>query len=226
MRTRTQGMTVVELLVVMAVMGVILTLLTVFFASQARTSSRTQATNEVEVKVRTAAEIITQDLQVTGSRIVVDNTVNPPSVQNVSLPCDLLKGSVNHCVKTTEAGSLLTLYYATSLRDASVACRRVDYGLADGVLTRSDQGCGEAVDFQPFAEGITALSIEFLCENGTAWISDPAGCYGAGDSFPQQARISIEGTSENTRENRDTTVTLSTTMPNLRPIAIAEEPGG
>jgi type II secretory pathway pseudopilin PulG len=213
---RQSGITIVELLVVMAVLGLILGVLAAFFSSQTRVTSRTQARNEVEVKLRTSAEIMLQDLQIAGSRIVVGSS----GAKNIVLPCNPLEGSEDHCVLTDEGSSILTLFYATSLRPGH-ECRRVDYSVEDRILNRSDVPCGDAVSFQEFASEInTPVIISFQCENGSQ-NANPADCYGAG-SFPQQASITLSGSSENKRENHEAAISLTATMPNLRPVTVSK----
>lgn len=230
MRSHHHGITIVELLIAVAILGIVLSLLSTYFISQTRTSSRIQAANEVEIKVRTTAEIMTQDLQMAGSRIVVDRSGAAPVTKYVNdllTECSPLKGTTTYCVKSSAASPLLTLYYATSLRQDDSAtpvderCRRVDYDLDGDTLRRSEVVCGNDPTFQEFSTRISNLNISFLCEDNTT-STDPAGCYAAADNFPQQATVAVTGLSDNVRENRETTVTLSTTMPNLRPVAVSE----
>jgi type II secretory pathway component PulJ len=222
---RSDGLTIVELLVVAAILGILLLMLTTFFTQQTRLSAATQARNEVEIKTRTAAEIMIQDLQVAGSRIVFDGTnVSYISILNPNTAgylCSPLRGSNNPCVKIGQGSSFLTIYYATSL--LTPPCRQVDYRLVGDTLQRSDVACGQVVSYQPFADGITDVALEFTCAKGGVE-ANPVDCYDNLDppDFPQQARVTISGRSANTRENLTTTVTLNTTMPNLRPVAVSE----
>ena len=230
--TRVKGITVVELLVVMAILGIVMSVLVAFFSQQSRLTSQTQARNEVEVKLRSVAEVIAQDLLMTGSRIVNVNG----QVRNVQLAdyCTVKAEDDDPCV-TTGADPLLTVYYASSLRSdapysvelededgetytafVDPACRQVGYALnEEGTLLRSDQPCALDSGFVDFADNITALEISFECADG-ALAGDPLACYASG-SFPIQASIDVTGLSDNPREAITTSVTLTATMPNLRP---------
>jgi type II secretory pathway component PulJ len=228
---QTLGVTVVELLIVMAILGIIMTVLAAYFVQQTRLTSQTQARNEVEVKVRTVAEVMAQDILMSGSRIINSNG----SVRSVALSdyCTLSAVDDDPCVRV-DSGLLVTTFYATSLRGEPFedeingvtvtidpACRRVIYRLDnDGTLRRSDVACVRNDSLQPFATNITAATVTFECANGTV-VSDPLSCYGA-SSFPIQATIAVAGRSDNTRENLDANVTLTATMPNLRPPPTSE----
>lgn len=226
-KVRARGVSVVELLIVLAVLGAVLAVLTAFFGMQANTSSRVQAGNEVEINVRTAAEIVTQDLQMAGSRIVVDNSGESPVITYVDKildHCNPLKGSTSHCVVV--AGGQITMYYASSLRLATDPCRRVDYRLDGTVLMRSEVACSgdpavDNSDLQPFAENVQEFTVSFQCQDGAS-VTDPADCYATEDNFPLQAQVTISAVSANQREAREATVTLSTTMHNMRPVAVSE----
>ena len=228
---RTMGVTVVELLIVMAIMGIIMGVLVAYFVQQTRLTSQTQARNEVEVKVRTVAEVMTQDLLMSGSRIISTNT----GVRSVSLSdyCTLTAIDDDPCVRV-DSGSLFTTFYATSLRGepypaeidgvtviVDPACRRVVYRLDnDGTFRRSDVACIRNNSFQPFATNITEASVTFECASGVV-VNDPLDCYVA-SSFPIQATITVVGRSDNVRENFEASVTLTATMPNLRPPPTSE----
>lgn len=228
------GLTVVELLIAMALVGIVFTLVTAFFVQQTRTSSQVQARNEVEVKVRMAAELIAQDLQMAGSFIVVTNN-QARYVDRLLSMCSPLADSTRHCIGADiddSGNSILTMFYATSLRDGGAvgegmddgACRRVDYEVRNSVLRRSEVVCREdqGPSFQPLANNIVDLVVDFVCaDDAGATVDDPTDCYGAGN-YPQQANIAVTGRSDNVREDIELTVSLQTSMPNLRPVAITD----
>ncbi len=227
MKRRLKGVTVVELLIVMAILGIIMSVLIAYFAQQSRLTSRTQARNEVEIKVRTVAEIIAQDLQMAGSRIVYigDNVHN---VTELGKHCTTRAENDDPCV-TIQGGSIVTLYYASSLRIVSDACRKVRYSFGappnTNVLNRADHRCAVEGWFpQPIASNITSVEVSFECANGTVLQAgtDPLQCYTVHDSFPIQGTVTVTGRSDNTREDIEVSVTLSATMPNLRPTATSE----
>jgi type II secretory pathway component PulJ len=213
------GLSVVELLVVAALLGVVLTILVNFFVQQSQVTRRTQARNEVEVNVRTAAEIIIQDLQVAGSRVIFNGGV----ANDVQLGC-----TGSSCLKKIAADRFLTVYYATSLQP-SAPCRRVDYKLTSTqILQRVEQGgtaCGGLGDpttstfnLNPLAQNVTAISIVYQCADDALNTpnppADPAACY-AGNSFPRQATVNVRGRST-AFADVSAGVTLTTSIPNAK----------
>jgi prepilin-type N-terminal cleavage/methylation domain-containing protein len=227
-KRRFQGVTVVELLIVMAILGIIMSVLAAYFVQQTRLTSGTQARNEVEIKVRTVAEIIAQDLQMAGSRIVyIGDTVHNVTELATGGHCTSTAENDDPCVRIDE-GSLLTIYYASSLRSVSDACRKVRYSFGTGsnahVLNRADNRCAVSFSPQPLASNITDVEINFECANGVALDAgvDPLQCYTVHGSFPIQGTVTVTGRSDNPREDIEVSVTLSATMPNLRPTATSE----
>jgi prepilin-type N-terminal cleavage/methylation domain-containing protein len=214
---RLSGFSLVELLVVVAILGIVLTLLTAFFVQQTRVSRQTQARNEVETKVRTVAELIVQDLQVAGSNVIF----NAGTATDVPLGCSA--NAIDPCVRTVGANRPLTLFYATSLRPAA-PCRRVDYRLtAAQTLQRVEQGntsclgldnpSDAAFNINPLATNILGVDIAYSCADESLE-SDPATCYANG-SFPRQAIVTISGRADSDA-SIVTSVTLATALPNLR----------
>ena len=228
-------MTVIELLIVMAIIGIVLSLLTAFFRTQVRVSASVQARNEVETKLRGVAEILMQDLQLAGSRAVYDGTtvqyLNPIQTTEPSDPASTewaawkaTQCSGQHrdgCVVIGAGGVNLTIYYATSLdRGAASACRRIDYLLdATGVLFRRDVECDDTTTPMAgysFASGITDINVTFICHDPDTTVTAISSCYTA-TTYPREATVTIQGSSENSREAITSTVTLATSLPNLRP---------
>lgn len=211
MRGEKRAFTVVELLVVAALLGIVLTIVTAYFIQQSQVSRRTQARNEAEINARMVAEIIVQDLQIAGSNVVVNGGV----ASDVQIGCS--GSSANKCISTPGGGEgnqdQLKVTYATSLR-SSDPCRKVAYSFSGLTLRRSEVLCTTEVPApQAFAENIQQLNIVYLCANETE-VDDPADCYSA-NSFPRQATVTVTGRSG---QFADVTaeVTLSTSMPNLR----------
>jgi prepilin-type N-terminal cleavage/methylation domain-containing protein len=207
---RNGGFTLVELLIVTAMLGTILSLLVSFFVKQAQLTHTVQARNEVQSKIRGAAEALAQDLQMAGSSVVFtgNGVVSPSTCSATGAP---------KCLSTPSGSSaFLRVYYATSLR-ASDPCRRVEWSLAaDKVLRRSDVACDKSSSFQPYANDLEAVTLDFVCADRSA-ASDPEACYDRG-SFPQQATVTVVGRSERkvagSRLQHEQRLTV--TMPNLK----------
>ena len=70
MRTHNpNGFTIVELLVVAAIVGILMSLISIYFSQQAKVTRETQALQEARIKARMVAEMVVQDLQTAGSSV-------------------------------------------------------------------------------------------------------------------------------------------------------------
>ena len=222
------GITVVELLIVMAILGVVMSILAAFFAQQTRMTSQTQARNEVEVKVRTVAEVMAQDLQMAGSRAVYSGgTVTYKDLAPLYCDTDISDpdwATTKSCARTASTGVVLNLVYASSLRAGLAGfdtCRNVQYRLVDRTLQRSDVDCGADVDFHDFADNVTSVILSAVCSDGSTPAPDTIqDCYDGAVNpavYPRQASVTVTARSDNQRENIEASVALTAFMPNLRP---------
>lgn len=216
---RTAGLTLVELLVVIGIMAVVMTVVGSFFASQARVSTGLQEEGELQLRLRSVAEAMTQDLTLAGARAIASNG----TVQYVP-EVDTICGSVYvQCSDTT----LLTTIYASSLRltygAIDDACRWVTYVLTDGTLYRGDTRCedggdGAASFGSTFATGIDAIDVAFTCvesdaSGGPVTQADPTSC----SEGIRAATVTVTGTSLG-RSGTSDTLSLSVSMPNTRTV--------
>lgn len=226
-----RGFTLVELLVALAVFGVIMAFVAIYFAQQTNVAARAQALNDAELAARTVAEAVAQDFQLAGSRATfVGGTVVYPN--QVATDCD--EGVRSGCVValtydgTGTIGSPATtadingyaVYYRTSLAPAA-PCRRVDYALVDGTLYRSDIECDETLaginlGASAYAENVQSFAVAFECSNGSSYV-DPAACYAAeADAYVRQAEVQVE-VQLTGRHDVTAGMTFASLTPNLRP---------
>jgi type II secretory pathway component PulJ len=222
------GITVVELLIVMAIMGVVMAVLAAFFTQQTRVTSQTQARNEVEIKVRTVTEVIAQDLQMAGSRAVYsEGTVTYKDLAPLYCDTDITDpdwASSMSCAQTASSGVVLNLVYASSLRAGLAGfdtCRNVQYRVVGTTLQRSDVNCGTDADFHDFADNVTSIVFSAVCSDGSIPSPDTVqDCYDAAATppvYPRQASVTVVARSDNQRENIEASMALTAFMPNLRP---------
>jgi prepilin-type N-terminal cleavage/methylation domain-containing protein len=220
-KKRTSGVSLVELLVALAIGGILLGVLGAFFSQQTRHSVRLQAQQDVSNKVRAVAEIITQDLQVAGSQ---------PIVRDGAEYIDLLDTSCNTierygCIVRT--GGSIRILYATSL-EPDHPCRIVEYILDEDaeVLYRRDDPCGTVPDpdlsEHVLADGITGLSLQFRCAVTALAptplvVDDPLECY-TEDTVVVEALIAISGSVSIRQETMSSTFETGALTPNLRRI--------
>lgn len=242
---RRGGITILELLIVLAIMSVIMGVLTAFFRQQTQLSSQIQARNEVQTKLRSAAEIIMQDLQIAGSRAIFDGSgvtyLEPVPASGIEpddetseeheewrkTQCNAQYRNGCVIVENDDEGdpsfavNEFSIYYATSLREGA-NCRRIDYLLdEDGTLMRRDVSCNDSdTDFDgyDFAGNIDELQLSFICHDPETVVENVSTCY-ADDTYPRQGTVTITGRSDNPRENIEASITLATSLPNLRPPA-------
>ena len=243
MRRDRNGMSLPELLIALVVVGMLFSILIAFFSFQSRTSRTVQATNETNVRLRSAGEVVVRDLQLAGGRAVVVGG-RPSYINEVLDLCDnevVRDGEpvkiYDDCVRIATSGSAvtMTIYYASSLWPAGERCRRIVYGFdpSGGTPTslhRADTLCTEtatpAWDFgTEFATGLTSFAPTFMCgaavvdgnSDGTpdtGPVEDPRECYSA-ESYVRTGTIAIDGESD-ARSDYDGTIELTTNMPNVR----------
>ena len=195
------GVSLVELLVALAVVGVMLGFVGQFFATQSRAARDQQARNELNVALRTVVETVAQDFQLAGSRaaVAVDNS-GATYVGRIDEECS--DGGDpplrTRCVVLDDPDGLtvLSIFYASStllLPNESVedglarVCRRVTYVFDDDeqVLYRADAQCSEALDLaavQTFAfefmRGVDAFVASFTCsDDADVAVDDAESCY-------------------------------------------------
>ncbi len=191
---RRAGFTLVELLIAMGILAGILTLVAVYFGDQRDLTQRTQSRSEVQDRVRMVMQMVTQDLQMVGSRGFLDSSGN--LVTTVSSGCS----GVN-CLTSTNAGVQdgFSAQYVTNLRSSSAqACRTVTYAFSGNTLQRSDVPCGSEAALVDLAPDILALDIQYQCSDNTTADSS-SGC--PVGSYPRSARVTVVGQSPTTISN-------------------------
>lgn len=219
------------MLVVMAIVGIILGGVVAFFSQQVGLSRSIQAENELNTRVRSVAEAIAQDLQLAGARAVADDAGRAEYVQAVSLVCS--DEDRDGCVVVDQAGTSfdMSIVYASSLwiapgesvRDPAVrsrSCRIVRYVLVGDELYRADAPCAtpgdgstDATFANLFAEGVEAISVDFVCDDAGVRVTNPTGC-DAG-RFVREGRVAVTGASSRGADALE--IILSANMPNMRP---------
>ncbi|GEM84062.1 PilW family protein [Meiothermus hypogaeus] len=196
---RRHGFTLVELLIAMGILAGILTLVAIYFGDQRDLTQRTQGRSEVQDRVRMVMQMVTQDLQMVGSRGFLDSSGN--LITTVSSGCSGVS-----CITSTNTGVQdgFTVQYVTTLRvdssgnpDPTKACRTVSYGFSGNTLQRSDVLCGSAASLVDLAPNILALDIQYQCSNNTT--ADTASC--PAGSYPRSARVTVIGQSAATVAN-------------------------
>uniref|UniRef100_UPI002601D53D PilW family protein n=1 Tax=uncultured Meiothermus sp. TaxID=157471 RepID=UPI002601D53D len=184
----------VELLIAMGILAGILALVAVYFGDQRDLTLRTQSRSEVQDRVRMVMQMVTQDLQMVGSRGFLDSSGN--LVTTVSSGC-----SGANCLTSTDEGVQdgFTVQYVTNLRASTAQpCRGVSYAFSSNTLQRSDVPCGGAVSLVDLAPDILAMDILYQCSNNTT-ANTSAGC--PAGSFPRSARVTVIGQSTSTLSN-------------------------
>ena len=194
MRTRTQGFTLVEILVASLILVVILGIVAAFFVQQARLNRHTEAGTEAHDKARMVMQIATTDLQSAGTDVYSDpatGVIESPTVGLTLCPVDTGSGLSTCLVGTngTDTGHVqdrAAMDYLTTLQPLTTACREVAYTFdASNTLYRADKACDPTAgatllstssvtsDFAVLAPGILAFDIHYLCSNGSPMDSMP-----------------------------------------------------
>jgi len=179
---RTQGFTILELLVVLVIFTGVLTIATRFLASQSQDTRIVQERNEVQDRARLVLQMVSQDLILAGSsRFIRGNEVRFDEANWVSCapgtPC--LTGD-DH----SERDTFITRYH-TSLYPNGQECRAVGYAFSGTTLLRADVPCSSqdptgaipASSYREFAANITQLNISYVCGDAAATeVGLPSGC--------------------------------------------------
>lgn len=197
------GFTLIELLVAMIIFAGIMTLIVTYLGASNESTRRTQVRSEVQDRVRTVMQLVSQDLQLAGSSRLLNanSTTVAQSVANW-LPC----GSSQRCVSLvgTDTGATnkdtVRVRYVTSLAaDPANACRIVEYTYDGNTVRRGDDaGCTSYTTSpapSPIADNILALNITYLCSDSSS-NANPANC--PAGSYPRTAQITVMGTSAST----------------------------
>ena len=223
------GVTLVELLVVLAIVGLIFGVLTAYFMRQTKATAQSQAENSVRSKVRTVGEELSQDFELAGARAIYiyDSALGKNVVKYVA-PRDNTDPALA-CTSQYRAGcvavsaGVTSMWYRTSL-DPSNPCHRVDYYLdtTQDVLYRHDGDCAAGTPSSwpsddIFARGITSLTLQYNCADGTTY-ADPATCYAGGteNSFVRGVSIEVHGVEKARGSDVTGTFAIETPTPNLR----------
>lgn len=231
------GVTIVELLIALGVVGIMLVVVASFFSFQSRTTVRVQGSNELAVRVRAVGEIVAKDLQLTGGQAVVVGGT-PAYINAVRTICDPPVGPDNEpdgtnadCITVDGTSGDVELVYASSLWPDGERCRRVGfhYDAATNVLYRADVTCASTLPATwtfatEIASGITQFQLSFTCERTDSdgdgipdtrlVVNDPQLCYDAG-GYVRTGTVQIDGDSPR-RNDLTNSLTLTTNMPNVR----------
>lgn len=156
---RRQGFTLVELLIAAAILGVLLTVLSVLFTSSARAYRTTADVSDLQQRAELVRTLLTYELGLAGYRGVGSGyaSLTPPSTPlTLSLAAD---GSI------AEVGAV----YLEDRYSGTPAFRSVAYsvgpvtGVAGGALVRTEGGVAS-----PALEGVQALrAVRFLLRDGS-----------------------------------------------------------
>jgi prepilin-type N-terminal cleavage/methylation domain-containing protein len=165
-RRGVQGFTLLELLLACALMGMALAGLGMYFMRTNDLDRRTQAQADVQDKVRTGAQLLTQDLQTLGASRYVKN--NQVIVLSDWAACTISPKCLDGTNATTGPTDTVQGRYITSLLPESDACRSFAYRITNEKLERSEQECSTTTaDFVELADGILGFDIVYLCSDNT-----------------------------------------------------------
>jgi prepilin-type N-terminal cleavage/methylation domain-containing protein len=193
---RNQGLSILELMVVLAIFGAVLAIATRFFASQSQDTRIIQERNEVQDRARLVLQLVSQDLILAGSsRFIRGNEVRFDAANWVSCapgtPC--LSGTDN-----TNNDTFMTRYH-TSLYPSGQECRSVGYSFSSTTLLRADVPCSQAPtnnipasSYREFATGITQLNIRYVCGDSAATeVGLPSGCIAVANPTERFVRAAL-----------------------------------
>ena len=187
MKRKQSGLSLIEMLVAMAILGILLAVIVQFFASQSRAARLQKAINEASEAGRTAMSLITWDLQNAGYRVTTSNA-NPAIKKggNNGYSDSLQIRYRDDSVETTDA--------LTGLTTSDPTETTVSYSIVDGDLLRDEDLVTDTVedDVAPSVASIVAMNVRYetrtdqfvtptstssgnTCPSGTTAITDGSG---------------------------------------------------
>jgi len=191
-----RGVTLIEMFIVLAIIGTILAIVGSFFNQQRLLASRNAARNEVQDKVKMVMQLITQDLQLAGSRAVVgaNTTINP---LNNALTATNATATVSG---VTYSKDQFVVRYYTTLRTSNL-CREVKFGFnsASPQTIRRDDIAGScsgsapnsSAPTNPLADNILALDIVYVCGNVAATVVNSGSPPCSGNGYARTAKVAV-----------------------------------
>ena len=231
MSTRS-GVTLIEMLIAIAILGIMFGVIAAFMTQQTRAVALSQAINEAEVTARVIAEALAQDFQLAGSRAVrIGSRVNYDII--TAGGCDedhrdtcvipTTVASDGAITENAAVGSIngYAIFYRTSLDEVDPNCRRVDVAFVDGAVYRSDVECSAGIDTidleaSLFATDVTNFGVRFVCSDESIVAgADPRLCY-TGTEYVRQAFINVVVESVG-RVQAEGGMEFAALTPNLRP---------
>lgn len=177
MRVRTisdsSGFTVVELLIAATITVAILAMAAVFLSQQTQLQRTTQNRTELQDRIRTGLQLMSQDLALTGNSAVM---ATDGARLSVAWP-GCFDGAAG-CLEVTDSGRAMRVRYLSSQFTSGNECRDVSYRLTgDGVLERSDVACGGTEEFVGLADRVISFEATVHCSSGDDYNEFPnAGC--------------------------------------------------
>lgn len=170
------GLTIVELLIAAVVLVTVLAMGGALLSQQSQLQRAVQARNDAQDQARVVLQLVTQDLSLAGSTVVVDTATGGIRSPRLGLCSDEGSIPVPGCLQVVaDAGGLvsaLSASYVSSQFAAADACRVVRYRVTgDGALQRSDVGCdgfdpNDVDTFATLAPITRAFRVSIVCSSG------------------------------------------------------------
>lgn len=226
---RTNGITIVELLVALAIASIFLGLITAYLNSTMRHNDHRQRQQALNDITRTITEQAAQDLQNAGAQGYVDATGNARYVQRIQGATSDTSGLTNECTSTDRSGCViltsntLRLVHATSLQPNN-PCRSVEYTYEPNTNTlyRAEVDCGDTppapINDTILGDNITSFSVTFYCAptpTAPTSTTNPTTCY-ANNSVITAARIDVTAEAPSSHGTISDTFHLTVNTPNLQ----------
>lgn len=185
------GLTVVELLIAASIVVAVLAMAGVFLAQQTQMQRATQNRSELQDRVRVGMQLMSQDLALTGNSAVI---ALDGGRLDITWP-GCFDGAAG-CLEVADSGRSMKVRYLSSQFPSGDECRDVTYRLSnDGVLQRSDVGCGEAESFVDLADDIVTFEVTVHCSNGNDLNEFPSAQCPTLNSYGRSVTVELVGQS-------------------------------
>lgn len=220
-RRRTQGLTIVELLIAASVVVLVLGLAAVFLGRQVQLQRNVQTQSSVQDTVRVASQLIAQDLALAGNRVISNDD---GTTQDTPFGCYDSVTDTSECLSITDEGSAaseLRMRYLSSQYPTSAACRDVAYRIQGGDLERSDLTCPNDTFATPawrvVAPGVAAFKVVVICSDGDRFATYPNTACSPGSAYGRSALVTVaaESVGRSTSSGGATSMDVVTTDPDV-----------
>jgi prepilin-type N-terminal cleavage/methylation domain-containing protein len=170
-RAKNKGFTIVELLIAMAIFGILIAIASGAIVQYLRIQSDQEAITSAQSKLRRVTELVSQELR----SAVFGSIINSPyAANNSAISFLLLEGGAGYPVNPHDSGNNNSFIAAANLTISSLAADAATLGIADGDQLLMVNGSRQALLF----------TVGNITRTGSRWSINHPGCSNAIEYTP------------------------------------------